>query len=331
TGKDEKPSTPVLIPFAGGKGGVGKSIVTANLAMALAGLGFHTIAVDMDLGGSNLHSFLGLPNNYPGIGDFVRTEETSLKDFLVPTGIKNLEFLPGDGVAPFTANITYYQKKRILSELKEIAADFILIDLAAGTSFNVLDFFGVSDRGCLVTCPEFPSIISMLGFLKNFLFRRIERETKNNGKITELLNRMYNRPMGNRLLTFQSIREEIEKVDASALETVDKIRAAVRPRVIFNMAEHPDDLSMIKQFERGLKKVLSMEADYLGFIFFDSHVTASVKHRKPLQLEFPGCMASKEMVQVARRLVKFGSRPVENSARLLMDSTVKFYEKYAKG
>ena len=52
----------VIIPVASGKGGVGKSIVTANLAVSLANSGYSTVAVDLDLGGSNLHSYLGLLN-----------------------------------------------------------------------------------------------------------------------------------------------------------------------------------------------------------------------------------------------------------------------------
>ena len=68
-------STPVIIPIAGGKGGVGKSLLTANLAIALSRMGRRTIAVDLDLGGANLHHFLGVANKYPGIGDFLVARE----------------------------------------------------------------------------------------------------------------------------------------------------------------------------------------------------------------------------------------------------------------
>ena len=100
-------SSATIIPIAAGKGGVGKSFLTASLGIALAQQGHRTIAVDMDLGGSNLHSFLGLPNRYPGIGDYLQAKSGSLESLQVATGIDNLTFLPGDGKTPFMANIQY--------------------------------------------------------------------------------------------------------------------------------------------------------------------------------------------------------------------------------
>src|SRR5262249_3249095 len=97
-----------IIPVAGGKGGVGKSFVTANLDVALAIRGQSTIVVDLDLGNSNLHSFLGLENRYPGIGEYLRgTVDRSTAELVIPTGIPHLSFLPGDGRMPFMANITH--------------------------------------------------------------------------------------------------------------------------------------------------------------------------------------------------------------------------------
>ena len=65
----EENSSMTIIPIASGKGGVGKSVITANLAVNLAERGYKVIAADLDLGGSNLHTCLGLDNNNPGIGD----------------------------------------------------------------------------------------------------------------------------------------------------------------------------------------------------------------------------------------------------------------------
>jgi len=76
-------------------------------------MGYSTIAADLDLGGSNLYSFPGLPNKFPGIGDFLRARNAELHELLVSTDTSNLQFLPGDGLSPFMANIQYAQKLRI--------------------------------------------------------------------------------------------------------------------------------------------------------------------------------------------------------------------------
>ena len=133
-----------VIAIASGKGGVGKTSLTANLGVAMAKMGYATVAMDMDLGGSNLHSFLGLPNRFPGIGDFLKAGNKELEAFLVSTDIPHLKFLSGDGRTPFLANISYARKVRLISDIKKLPADYIFLDLGAGTSFKQY-----ARQGCL--------------------------------------------------------------------------------------------------------------------------------------------------------------------------------------
>src|ERR1044072_7844362 len=108
-----------IIPIAGGKGGVGKSFLTANLAVALAQRGHRTLAVDLDLGNSNLHTLLGLQNRYPGVGEYLKGSiKCAPEDLIVETEIPNLEFIPGDARVPFMANISYPQKMKLIRYLK---------------------------------------------------------------------------------------------------------------------------------------------------------------------------------------------------------------------
>ena len=88
----------IIIPIASGKGGVGKSFMAANIAIALAGLGKKVIAADLDFGGSNLHTCFGMHNTHPGIGDYLRAKYGKLEDLLVNTNTDNLQFLAGDAL-----------------------------------------------------------------------------------------------------------------------------------------------------------------------------------------------------------------------------------------
>ena len=159
-----------IIPIAGGKGGVGKSLFVANLGISLAEMGQQAVAVDLDLGSSNLHTYLGLPNINPGIGDFLKVKKVSLNDYLMETGVDNFSFLPGDGKSPFMANIPYAQKLRLIREVKKIDARYILVDLGAGSTFNTLDFFGMANSGIIISTFEYSAIMNVLMFLKNFIF-----------------------------------------------------------------------------------------------------------------------------------------------------------------
>ena len=195
-----------IIPIAAGKGGVGKSLLTANLAIALAEFGYRTVAADLDLGGSNLHSFLGLSNRFPGIGDFLKARSAGLDELLVPTQTSNLRFLPGGGKTPFMANISYAQKIKLISHIQKLHADYILVDLGAGTSYNVLDFFGISPRGIVITTPEKPAVMNMLVFLKNFLLRSIVRKVARNHRIRTMLREMNKKPMKGQISSIEMLQ-----------------------------------------------------------------------------------------------------------------------------
>lgn len=319
--------TKKIIPVAGGKGGVGKTFFTANLAIALAEMGNMTVAVDMDLGGSNLHSFLGMPNRFPGIGDFLKARSSELEDLLVSTETSNLKFLPGDGLSPFMANIPHAQKIRLISRIVKLPAEYIILDLGAGTSFNTLDFFRLSSHGFVVTTCEYPSILSMMAFLKHFILRVIEGVFAKNRQIRDLLRSLYKLPMTDQQRIIKTLQSEIAAVDREAGKMVSELCRKYRPRVVFNMGEHPDEIKMANQIDKSLLDILSLEADYFGFVFSDPAVRQSVKERTAFLPHHRDTIAAESISRIAGRIIKFWDRPVEKSAQLLINHAYEAYEK----
>ena len=165
-----------IIPVAGGKGGVGKSIYSLNIAVTLAKQCKKVILVDLDLGGSNLHTLLGLKNNQAGLGTFIARQEEDFSNLLQATGIPGLQFIAGDCLFPGTANMDFFTKKKILTNLEKLNADYIILDLGAGSSYNVIDFFLTSYKGTLVVTPELTSILNAYSFLKSTVFRFLYRQ-----------------------------------------------------------------------------------------------------------------------------------------------------------
>jgi len=315
-----------IIPIAGGKGGVGKTFFSANLAIALAEMGYSTIAVDMDLGGSNLYSFLGLPNKFPGIGDFLKVRNAELHELLVPTDISNLQFLPGDGLSPFMANIQYAQKLRLMSHIAKLPAQYIMLDLGAGTSFNTLDFFRLSPNGLVITTPEYPAIMNMLTFLKLFLLRVIERNFKKDNRIREMLRSLYKQPITTQRTIMESLRTGIASFDRHAAGKITDVCKTHRPRVIFNMGDHPDDMKISGQIDNILGSSLSLEVDYFGFVFNDATVRQSVKNRSVFLPRYRESLTAKSIVQIAERIVKYWDSQVKGSAGLIYQHARNIFE-----
>lgn len=118
-----------LLPIASGKGGVGKTVFAANLAVALAANEKRTIVVDCALGNSNLHSYLGLKNINMGIGNYIVSRKVSFNDIIIPTEFENLWYVPGDVLVTGSADVSQAQRKKILEGLLELDVDYIILDI----------------------------------------------------------------------------------------------------------------------------------------------------------------------------------------------------------
>jgi len=308
-----------IIPVAGGKGGIGKSIIAANLAIALARLGKSVVAVDLDLGGSNLYSYLDMPNTLPSVGDYLKKKGADLSDYIHPTWQENLRFLPGDGRTPFLANINYGQKLKLIRKLKAVEADYVITDLGAGSSFNTLDYFAMSRRGLLVTTMEQPALMGMMVFLKNLMFRMIEKGLKTNKPATNLLHDILSRPITSEKITIAELQEQIADLDADAGEIVSKICRYFRPRLVMNCASSADVLtSKLQPASSAIDKMLSLETEHFGFIFNDAAVSEAIEAGVPLVNYSPDGMAARCINITAERITRFWDSTIEDSDKKLL-------------
>ena len=315
-----------IIPIAGGKGGVGKSLFVANLSLALSKAGHSTVCVDLDLGSSNLHTYLGLPNIYSGIGDFLKVKKVSLNDYLIETEFDNLKFLPGDGKSPFMANIPYAQKERLTREIKKIPARYILLDLGAGSTFNTLDFFGLSDQGIIISTFEYSAIMNVLMFLKNFILRKMRRLARSSKPAISVIDEICKGASTSDPITTDFVISKIRNVDREIAGEIEDFCSRCRPRFVFNMGENPEELKVLDSLHETIKERLSLDTEFIGFIFDDSHVKKSVKEKVPLLTYYSDSIAVEGIESIARRVEKLWDKPIDNSIERLMQATQKAYD-----
>lgn len=171
-----KPS-PRVWAFGGGKGGVGKSVVAANVAVAMARQGRRVVLVDGDLGGANLDTMLGCERPQRTLSHFFDKTVPELRDIAVETGIEGLTLVAGDGECLGAANPVHAQKLKLIRHLRTLPCDLVVIDLGAGTSFNTLDLYLAADVGIVVTTGEPTSLQNCFAFIKTATLRHVEQRT----------------------------------------------------------------------------------------------------------------------------------------------------------
>ena len=314
------PEQTTIIPVAGGKGGVGKSFVTANLAVALAQAGHSVIAVDLDLGNSNLHSLLGLENRYAGVGEYLRgTVKCAPADLIIETEVPNLGFIPGDGRMPFMANITYNQKIALLRLLRSLQADYVLVDLSAGTSFNTLDLFHAGKSGLIVTTPEHPALMSTLVFVKNLVLRAIDQGLRRDLSLKEKLNELYKQSVNTPVFTVERFRNEIAPEHPEAALKIDALCERIRPHLAYNMVEDANDSEVFERIDDTLGGCFSIAGDHIGLIPYDQTVRTLLKEPGIFLLQAPDSAIATGVRRLAQRVIRYWDEPIEGSAQLLAE------------
>ncbi|MBN2049527.1 MAG: AAA family ATPase [Spirochaetales bacterium] len=295
-----------IIPVAGGKGGVGKTILTVNLGASLAKKGKTVILLDLDLGSSNLHTCLGIRNRFPGIGDFILDSSISLESLIIETGIPRLYFIPGDALVPGAANLAYFTKLRLLKELEGLVADYVFLDLAAGSAFNTLDFFLTSSSGLIVTTPEVTSILNAYSFLKNTLYRLMYRSYRKGSSQREIIRAFSGKKVEEDPTSFGTLMDQLRAAEPEEFRQMKERLQSLYPRVVINMGRGQGDLAVGAKLRDITRKNLGLEMEYIGYIGWEPLMGRSVAERTPLVISRPDIDASRNIDRLADRLVRFG-------------------------
>jgi MinD-like ATPase involved in chromosome partitioning or flagellar assembly len=157
---------PEIWAIAGGKGGVGKSVIAANLALAVARSGLSCLLVDGDLGAGNQHTLFGEEPRQQSLDSFLLGEAPSLDAVCKPSRFQGLSLAFSRCDAIGAANPKHSQKHKLLRHLAKLDVDVVVIDLGAGTGFNTLDLFLAARVRLVVTTPEPTSVQNAYGFIK---------------------------------------------------------------------------------------------------------------------------------------------------------------------
>ncbi len=294
-----------IVPIASGKGGVGKSMVAANLAVALSQAGRRTVLADLDLGASNLHLILGIAAPKTGIGTFLSgsPQGASFESIVLGTDYPNLRFIPGDAEVPGLANIKTSQKNQLVKRLLSLDADYLVLDLGAGTGSNILDFFLMSAHGLVVTAPTLTATLNAYLFLKNAVFRLLYGAFGQKSRAFEHMETLRKDGASLRTAYIPAILDQVRDIDPDRWAIANDRMARFRPRLLMNMLEDPKDAEKAQKIRRSCKEYLNIEIEHLGILYRDELQDVALGSRIPIIRYKPQSVLSQALYRTADKLL----------------------------
>lgn len=291
-----------IIPVASGKGGVGKSLLSANLAIALGQSGKKVVLADLDLGASNLHLVLGQQAPKQGLGTWL-TGHGEFKDIIIKTDYKNVDFIAGDSEIPGLSTLKAPQKSKLIKAFKNIDADFLIIDLGAGTHQIILDLFLLSPQGIVVTAPAVTATLNGYLFLKNAVFRLMHSSFKSTTPAAKMIAQLKQDATSLQRLYIPRLIEEIRKVDPVSADKFERNLKTFRPRLIMNMIEDPKDADRAQRIRVSCNQYLGLDIEHLGIMYKDSLEDRALSSRLPVIVYKPQSVLSQAIYRISEKIL----------------------------
>ena len=279
----ENKSTPNIVAVGGGKGGAGKSVFSTIMAFWLARTGKRTVLMDIDLGGANLHTLLGIKSPDRTLNDFITRKFDELEDICIDTSEKNLRLISGASDVLSLANPHFSQKIKLMTHLSRLDTDYVVLDLGAGTSFNVLDFFLIAHKKIIVLTPEPTSIQNAYIFVRNAVYRKLSRLSSKNPSLQALIKIAMDPKNILKIRTVKELFQFIEESDEkNIIEDLKKEIGDIHLGVVTNMIKNEKEENAGRIVQIVAEKYLTIPSTNLGCVSYDKHINKMVLDMTPL-------------------------------------------------
>jgi flagellar biosynthesis protein FlhG len=289
-----------IIAVGGGKGGVGKSIISANLAVAMGQLGRRVILVDGDLGGANVHTLFGITRPGPTVQALLDRSIDDLGPALVPTDVRGVAIIPGSVGVDGAADLAHAQRRRLLGAIARLEADCVILDIGAGVAASALDFFDLADLRVTVMTPQLTSIQNAYAFLKAAVHRTLHNLGEDHGtraRVDDVTRASRpTEPLSSMLL-------RLHRVEPSLGNRADAALRCFGARIIGNLIFSDQDATSLRAVSRMITDYLGLEPHILGWLRATQAMNDAVNDRRPFVLDHPHTQNGRTLRQMAWRLL----------------------------
>ena len=302
-----------VIAIGGGRGGVGKTLLTVNLGVFFAQLGRSVVVCDADPFGSNLHAVLGLESPPLAVAEDFDPGKTEY----IATTVPGLRVLP-IAFDPLTATaVRPTRRLHWTGHVQRIEADYVLLNLGSSTAPSTLDLFRRADVGVCVTSPEPPAIESTYRFLRALFARDLRRALmKERFKLRIVERALATLPPD---ASPREIISAIRRIDDGIARTAAIELARLVPRLVVGQTRLRSDLDLGNAMSIVSERYLGVAIDYIGHVEQDDAVWLTVRRGRPLLIDSPTSKSARNIERVARRILALLAAPSPRIAEATLD------------
>lgn len=278
-----------IIAVGGAKGGVGKSILASNLGVYLAKQGHRTVLVDLDLGAANLHLYMGVWGLKHRINDYLDKKTDRLDAIAVDTDY-GPRLIGGGSSRLGSANLAFARKLKLMRAIRRMDADYVVLDLGASTSYNILDFFLLADTGLVMTTCDPAAYLDAYTFIKLALYRKLARlfgpeSAYRKLKDEELEALILRFTAFDQSKAPRKISDLIAQVEQQAPNRQYILEEAVhqfQPFLVVNLMERQEEVKdLVMRMQKVALHMLSTQVHMAGAIYSDRNIASSTRDLKP--------------------------------------------------
>ncbi|MBW1754198.1 MAG: hypothetical protein JRJ46_14115 [Deltaproteobacteria bacterium] len=200
------------------------------------------------------------------------------------------------------ANLFHVQKQKIISAIRNLPFDYVLLDLGAGTNFNTLDFFLTSKEGIFIFTPEPTSIENSFRFIKAAYLRRLKQIIKRNA-FTAIVKNAVIGP-NNEAMKSHDIIDIVLKHDPVRGELLKDKLSEFKFKFIINQFRKNLDAKLGDKLETVCNRHFYSNFEFLGSINYDERVCDSVIYKKLFVLKYSYTTSSIELKTIADKITK---------------------------
>ena len=288
--------------IGGGKGGIGKSFIISSVGNYLAQKGKSVVLIDADLGGANLHTFLGVNKPKNSLTDFF-DKKIPIAEIITDTGIPNMRLLIGTVRSFAPSNIKYTQKLKFFRHIAKINADYILIDVGAGAHFNTIDTFLIADKMIVLIVPEIIAVENMYFFLKNVFLRKLMSSMNDHGLKDMFISTWKNKEKYNIKNLYQFINY-LKDLSNPIENIVDKELSNFMVYILLNQVRSNQEIMIGNSVKSICMKYFGLNSQYIGYVEYDDFISRCVNKRQPYMEAYPASRCAKEIERLTENLIK---------------------------